>query len=42
VGVLGFVVYFMLRVFRTLNRVDKYLDGKERNPNNSHRRLQSL
>ena len=28
VGILGFVVYFILRVFRTLNRVDRYLDSK--------------
>jgi len=38
VGILGFVIYFILRVFRTLNRVDKYLDDEERNPGNSPRR----
>jgi hypothetical protein len=27
-------VYFMLRVFRALNRVNRYLDGRERNPSN--------
>jgi len=38
VGILGFVIYFILRVFRTLNRVDSYLDDKEKNPSNSPRR----
>jgi len=38
VGILGFVIYFILRVFRTLNRVDRYLDDKDRNPSNSPRR----
>jgi len=42
VVILWFVVYFILRIFRTLNRVDRYLDGKEGNPNNSLGRMQSL
>ena len=38
VGILGFVIYFILRVFRTLNRVDSYLDDREKHPSNSPRR----
>jgi len=37
VGILSFVIYFALRAFRTLNRVDKYLDDREGNPGNSRR-----
>jgi len=33
-----FVVYFLLRVFRTLDRVDRYLDDKERNQSDSPKR----
>jgi len=37
VGVLWFVIYFIHRVLRTVNRVDRYLDDKERSPSNSGR-----
>jgi hypothetical protein len=30
-GVLGFVVYFLFRVFQTLARADKYLGSKDEN-----------
>ena len=34
-AVFGLIAYILYRILRTLNKADRYLDGKKRAPNNS-------